>query len=143
MQKEFDVQSLADLDAVADYVLNLTKTYPIVLFHGQMGAGKTTLISKIMEKVSGLDRVSSPTFSLVNEYLLPNNDKIYHFDFYRIKSEEEALDIGLYEYFDSGKICLIEWPSKIENLLPDRFVLLKFELQSPLSRKINISVSHE
>ena len=143
MQKEFDVQSLADLDAVADYVLNLTKTYPIVLFHGQMGAGKTTLISKIMEKVGGLDRVSSPTFSLVNEYLLPNNDKIYHFDFYRIKSEEEALDIGLYEYFDSGKICLIEWPSKIENLLPDRFVLLKFELQSPLSRKINISVSHE
>lgn len=143
MQKEFDVQSLADLDAVADYVLNLTKTYPVVLFHGQMGAGKTTLISKIMEKVGGLDRVSSPTFSLVNEYLLPNNDKIYHFDFYRIKSEEEALDIGLYEYFDSGKICLIEWPSKIENLLPDRFVLLKFELQSPLSRKINISVSHE
>jgi len=143
MQKEFDVHSLADLPAVADYVLNLTKKYPIVLFHGEMGAGKTTLISKMIEQVGGFDRVSSPTFSLVNEYLLPNNDKIYHFDFYRIKSEEEALDIGLYEYFDSGKICLIEWPSKIENLLPDRFVLLKFELQSPLSRKINISVSHE
>ena len=83
-----------------------------------MGVGKTTLIKEIVKQLGVIDNVSSPTFSLVNEYHTQNNSIVYHFDFYRIKNEEEALDMGVEEYFYSQNWCLVEWPNKIENLLP-------------------------
>ncbi len=89
-----------------------------LLFYGDMGAGKTTLIKEIAKQLGYNDIVSSPTFSLVNEYDV-QNDKLYHFDFYRINDEKEALDIGVEEYFYSDHWNLIEWPEKISNILPD------------------------
>jgi len=86
---------------------------------GEMGAGKTTLVSALCALWGVEDAVSSPTFSLVNEYLTAAGDPVYHFDFYRIASEEEAMDMGVDEYFSSGALCLVEWPGRIPGLLPD------------------------
>ena len=90
----------------------------IILFHGDMGVGKTTLIKEICKILGTEDLISSPTFSIVNEYITSNNETIFHFDFYRIDNEEEAYNIGVEDYFDSNHWCLIEWPSVVENLLP-------------------------
>ena len=89
-----------------------------LLFYGQMGVGKTTLIKELCKSLGVLDNISSPTFSLVNEYQTAKNDKVYHFDFYRIEDEEEAYDIGIEDYFDSKNWCFVEWPENIVNLLP-------------------------
>ncbi|MGV6846569.1 MAG: tRNA (adenosine(37)-N6)-threonylcarbamoyltransferase complex ATPase subunit type 1 TsaE [Lutibacter sp.] len=113
MIKEYDLSSL---DEIAIFVLQQTQS-KIILFEGEMGVGKTTLIKAIVEKLGSNDVVNSPTFSLVNEYK-GNENIIYHFDFYRINNEEEAYDIGFEEYLDSNNWCLIEWPNKVENLLP-------------------------
>jgi len=93
----------------------------VVLFFGEMGAGKTTLIKAICRALGVQDEVSSPTFALVNEYESGNGEAIYHFDLYRLKAEEEALDFGVDEYLDSGSFCLVEWPEKIINFLPHNF----------------------
>ena len=89
-----------------------------LLFYGSMGVGKTTLIKEIVKQLGVDDVVSSPTFSLVNEYQSRNGETIYHFDFYRIHNEEEALDIGIEDYFYNNDWCFIEWPEKVKNLLP-------------------------
>lgn len=91
-------------------------------FHGDMGAGKTTLISEICRQLGVEEETVSPTFSIVNEYEDAEGNPIFHFDFYRIDSNEEALDLGLDEYFDSGARCFMEWPEKIEAFLPDETV---------------------
>ncbi|MGQ0828960.1 MAG: tRNA (adenosine(37)-N6)-threonylcarbamoyltransferase complex ATPase subunit type 1 TsaE [Bacteroidota bacterium] len=93
----------------------------VVLFYGEMGVGKTTLIKAICEELEIKDAVSSPTFSIVNEYHTVKGEKIYHFDFYRIKSIDEAYDLGYEEYFYSKSYCLIEWPEKVAELLPLEF----------------------
>lgn len=93
-------------------------TSKIILFHGDMGVGKTTLIKEICKTLGTEDLISSPTFSIVNEYITSNDETIFHFDFYRIDNEEEAYNIGVEDYFDSNHWCLIEWPSVVENLLP-------------------------
>lgn len=111
---------------------------PVLLFYGKMGVGKTTLIKELVKQLGSDDRVSSPTFSLVNEYLNRDGEKIYHFDFYRIKKEEEALDMGVEEYFGSGSWCLIEWPDKIKNLLPLNAVELHLTENDDNTRKIVI-----
>ena len=93
-----------------------------IVFRGEMGAGKTTLIKKICNFLKVKESVSSPTFSLVNEYSTAKRDVVYHFDFYRINDVEEAFDFGVEEYFDSESICLVEWAEKVEELLPTRRV---------------------
>lgn len=93
-------------------------TSKIILFYGDMGVGKTTLIKEICKILGTEDLISSPTFSIVNEYITSNDETIFHFDFYRIDNEEEAYNIGVDDYFDSNHWCLIEWPSVVENLLP-------------------------
>lgn len=108
------------------------------LFFGEMGAGKTTLIKGIARQYGVEDMVQSPTFSLVNEYRNPENDIFYHFDFYRISSETEALDIGVEEYFESGNHCFIEWPEKIPGLLPNRFLRIDIEIISKNSRSVKL-----
>ncbi len=87
-------------------------------FYGEMGAGKTTLIKAICKELGVGDTTSSPTFSIINEYVADSGKPVFHFDFYRINNESEAYDFGYEEYFYSGELCLIEWPEKIENLLP-------------------------
>lgn len=91
----------------------------VIAFYGSMGAGKTTFITALCEALGVRDVVNSPTFTIVNEYRDGAGEPVYHFDFYRINRLSEALDIGLYEYFDSGALCLVEWPEMIEELLPE------------------------
>ena len=109
--------TLEDLPTIASEIIASVKSKQL-LFYGEMGAGKTTLIKEICNQLDVLDTISSPTFSLVNEYETSKNKKVFHFDFYRIEDEEEALDMGIEEYFDNKYWCLIEWPENIKNLLP-------------------------
>lgn len=109
--------SLLNINQVAKDIIKYSE-HKVLLFHGEMGAGKTTLIKEICKELGSDDSISSPTFSIVNEYITLNNDTIYHFDFYRINSKEEAYNIGIEDYFHTDAWCLIEWPSVIKNLLP-------------------------
>jgi len=101
-----------------------------------MGAGKTTLIKSLCEQLGVVDMVTSPTFSIVNEYAGP--EKIYHFDFYRLKTQAEALDLGYEEYFYSGAYCFIEWPAKIPDLLPDHYIRVDIQVLDDNARQIII-----
>lgn len=132
------IYELKDLDEVADWLIVQASGEKIWVFQGQMGAGKTSLIKVLGKKVGLLDEVSSPTFSLVNHYETNQGDTIYHFDFYRLNDPEEALDIGIEEYFYSENYCWIEWPEKLGPYLPDHFLLVKIEYNSPISRKITL-----
>lgn len=114
MNKTYGLLELSD---VAKEVIKETSSKKL-LFFGEMGSGKTTLIKEICKQLGTDDIISSPTFSLVNEYQTSNQEVIYHFDFYRIEDEEEAYDIGIEDYFNSDAWCFIEWPNNIENLLP-------------------------
>tara|TARA_R110002073_G_scaffold128999_2_gene275029 strand:- start:10833 stop:11249 length:417 start_codon:yes stop_codon:yes gene_type:complete len=109
--------SLSELNLVAKEVISHSES-KILLFYGEMGVGKTTLIKEICKELGVKDGISSPTFSLVNEYQSHASEVVYHFDFYRIEKEEEAFDIGIEDYFYSDAWCLIEWPINIQNLLP-------------------------
>ena len=109
--------TLKKLSSIAAEIISSVKNNTL-LFYGEMGVGKTTLIKEICQQLGILDNISSPTFSLVNEYQTSRGEKVFHFDFYRIEEEEEAFDIGIEEYFDSDAWCLVEWPENIENLLP-------------------------
>lgn len=120
MQHEILIQSLSGLEAAASEFLRQTEGHNLIAFYAPMGAGKTTFITALCH-VLGVrdDAVASPTFAIVNEYLSGSGESIYHFDFYRITKDAEALDIGLYDYLDSGCLCLMEWPENIEDLLPE------------------------
>lgn len=115
--------TLEELPAIAKDVIKKSKN-KVLLFYGEMGVGKTTLIKEIVKQLGSFDTVSSPTFSLVNEYHTVNGEKVYHFDFYRINNENEALDIGVEEYFYSDCWCLAEWPEKVKNLVPLNSVMI-------------------
>lgn len=125
----FRCQSLLQLESVAKEIIAALADEKIVAFYGEMGAGKTTLITAICRQLGVTDVASSPTFSIVNEYQTVNQETLYHFDFYRINSEEEAMDLGYENYFYSGDRCFIEWPEKIENLmqLPHSKIRIKVE----------------
>lgn len=125
-----------EIPEIASKILSEVKTR-VVLFYGEMGTGKTTLIKEIAKQLGVNDLMSSPTFSIVNEYQL-NEDKLFHFDFYRIENEEEAYDIGIEEYFYSGYWNLIEWPEKIKNLLPEKSSKIKLINNKDGSRTIII-----
>jgi len=123
---EFTCESLDQLPDIAEKILPLLGVNKVVLFRGGMGVGKTTLIKEMCLAMGVEDSMSSPTFSLVNEYL-SHDGPLYHFDFYRIKEEEEALDMGYEEYFYSGNYCFVEWPEKIKGLLPQDFSEIQIE----------------
>ena len=109
---------LPELSEIAQWLLE-SSPGRVLLFKGPMGSGKTTLIKEITHQLGVEHVTSSPTFSLVNEYHAKDAGTIYHFDFYRIDSINEAMDIGCHEYFDSDRYCFIEWPNKIEQILPE------------------------
>ena len=127
-----------ELGGAARTIVDFAAEQNIWLFYGDMGAGKTTLIKEIARVFGVEDIVQSPTFSIVNEYRNLQDEIFYHFDFYRISKESEALDIGVDEYFDSGACCFIEWPQKIPGLIPDRHLTIEIEITSETSRKINL-----
>jgi tRNA threonylcarbamoyladenosine biosynthesis protein TsaE len=121
-------KELSELESVSERILDMGKHVPVWLFKGHMGAGKTTLIRSLCRCLGVTSSVHSPTFSLVNEYISKEKKIIYHFDFYRIKDEFEALDIGVEEYFDSGNFCFVEWPGKIEGLWPEHYFLINLNV---------------
>ena len=131
------VQSLADLPAAAETIITHAANNRIFLFYGDMGAGKTTLIKSLCSFLGTADAVTSPTFAIVNEYQTPK-DKIYHFDFYRLKNQTEALDMGYEEYFYAGAYCFIEWPEKIPDLLPPHYTSVSIKALNDGSRQVNI-----
>ncbi|MDD4373047.1 MAG: tRNA (adenosine(37)-N6)-threonylcarbamoyltransferase complex ATPase subunit type 1 TsaE [Bacteroidales bacterium] len=126
-QKLFVAARPDDLTEVAAWLSEIRKDFPVMAFYGPMGAGKTTLIKAFCRFENITDEVNSPTFSLVNEYLTQEGESFFHFDFYRIEKLEEAFDIGYENYFYSGNCCLIEWPEKIMQLLPENHV--KIDIQ--------------
>jgi tRNA threonylcarbamoyladenosine biosynthesis protein TsaE len=132
-------QDLSQLDTVAASLLKLGENVPVWLFDGAMGVGKTTLIKKLCALLGVQSMVQSPTFSLVNEYITTKGSTVYHFDFYRIRNEFEALDIGIEEYFDSGAFCFVEWPEKIESLWPYPHLLIKMTLDENQERILEVS----
>ncbi|PQJ72837.1 tRNA (adenosine(37)-N6)-threonylcarbamoyltransferase complex ATPase subunit type 1 TsaE [Polaribacter butkevichii] len=129
--------SLENLSEVASELIASVENKTL-LFYGQMGVGKTTLIKEICKQLGVLDTISSPTFSLVNEYQTSKNESIFHFDFYRIEDEEEALDMGIEEYFDNNDWCLVEWPENIENLLPLDAVQIHLSILNDNQRNIQL-----
>ena len=128
--------SLEDLVQIPQQVIKAAYGRNIWIFEGEMGAGKTTLIKAICKELGVIGHIQSPTFSIVNEYLSSSGKTIFHFDFYSIKNEIEALDFGIEEYFDSGNICLLEWAEKVESLLPNNCFKIKISLTDDLGRNI-------
>ncbi|TGE24589.1 tRNA (adenosine(37)-N6)-threonylcarbamoyltransferase complex ATPase subunit type 1 TsaE [Hymenobacter aquaticus] len=135
---ELSIPTLAALPAAAAQVAPLLAGHSIVVLEGEMGAGKTTFTKALCRALGVADEVSSPTFALVNEYRDGQNRPIYHFDFYRIEDPSEAENIGALEYFDSGYLCLIEWPSRVEALLPPKRLLVTLTVTGPESRLLRL-----
>lgn len=129
--------TLQDVDKVADQLINNVKT-KILLFYGNMGVGKTTLIKEIVKALGSDDETTSPTFSLVNEYSI-KDDLIYHFDCYRIKDVEEAYDFGIEEYLSSNNWCIIEWPERIESIIETQIDRIYLELNPDNSRTLKLN----
>lgn len=136
----FEQVSRDGLTKVASELLKFADSCRVWIFQGDMGAGKTTLIKELGKKLSVTDAMSSPTFSIVNEYWATEKQKVFHFDFYRIKNEAEAADIGVEDYFYSGNYCFIEWPDRIPNLLPDTYAIIKIETTDIDHRTISFTL---
>ena len=134
------VFTLDELELVAQKVID---QHPpkVILFHGEMGVGKTTLIKQLCKTLGVTSATSSPTFSLVNEYETIDNQVVYHFDFYRLKNEMEALDMGADDYFYSGNWCFIEWAEKIPSLIPDEHAVITIELVENGKRHLTLTNS--
>ncbi|MCP2025050.1 tRNA threonylcarbamoyladenosine biosynthesis protein TsaE [Flavobacterium sp. HSC-32F16] len=132
------VFSLDQIQAAAQQILD-SNPKKIILFNGEMGVGKTTLIKQLCKSLGVEDATSSPTFSLVNEYYTSNNQTVYHFDFYRLNKETEALDMGIDDYLYSGNWCFIEWSEKIANLLPEETSTITIELLADGKRELKLN----
>lgn len=129
--------SLDEINEVARQIL-AQNPHKVILFHGEMGVGKTTLIKSLSKELGVNSVTSSPTFSLVNEYQTTNNQIVYHFDFYRLNKETEALDMGADEYFYSGNWCFIEWAEKIPNLIPDAHSVIQIRVLPDGKRSLSL-----
>ena len=135
---EISIKSLDEISKAAQEFVAAMGDKKVFAFYGKMGAGKTTFIKAVCEELGVEDVINSPTFAIVNEYVDGKGEPIYHFDFYRIKKEQEVLDIGYEDYVYSGNVCLMEWPELIENLLPDDAVKVTIEEEKDGSRKVLI-----
>lgn len=133
-----EVRNMEELDQAALQIKRYAEDLKVWLFEGDLGAGKTTLIKRICDHFNITDTVNSPSFSIVNEYRDDKGEKYYHLDFYRIKNEEEAMDIGAEEYIFSGNYCFIEWPSKVSSLLPDHYLSVSISQMPDGTRSLNL-----
>ncbi len=140
MSNTFYANNLQELDEIGNQLLKNSGNQKKIVFYGEMGVGKTTLIKSICKALNVQDIVTSPTFSVVNEYQTDIGNTIFHFDFFRIKEKEELLDLGLEEYIYSDNYCLIEWPEKAEGLLDDNFVEIRMTKNKD-SRTIKVITS--
>ncbi len=131
--------TISEIHRAVESIKPYLDEYKVVLFNGPMGAGKTTLISALCRSLGSTDDLSSPTFSIVNEYD-SKAGTIYHFDFYRINSIEEAFDFGVEEYLYSDKLCFLEWSEKIQELLPTKYLIVNIEIISESERNLNIKL---
>lgn len=131
------IPTLADLPDAAKMILTAIAERRIVVFEGEMGIGKTTMIKELCKQLGVKENTSSPTFSIVNEYQ-SSQGPVYHFDFYRLESAHEALDLGYEEYFFSGHYCFVEWPSRIEALIPDDAVHITLTLTDDYQRILHL-----
>ncbi len=138
MHHEIVIRDPGDLDRAAGQFLEEMGDRKIVAFYAPMGAGKTTFTTAVCRRLGVReDAVSSPTFAIVNEYRRGDGDMMYHFDFYRINRPSEALDIGLYDYLDSGRLCIVEWPENIEDLLPEETLRVRIAVNPDASRTLS------
>ena len=129
MRHELKIESLERIDAAAEEFLSQLGERRIVAFYAPMGAGKTTFTGAVCRALGVReDAVSSPTFAIVNEYRTRDGESVYHFDFYRINKIAEALDIGFFDYIDSGCLCLIEWPENIDSILPEETLCVRIDV---------------
>lgn len=136
MKHEITVQNLEDLDRAAAEFLKEIGNNTLIAFYAPMGSGKTTFTTAICRNLGVTDPVGSPTFAIVNEYMRADGEPMYHFDFYRINKLSEAVEIGLYDYLDSGYLCLMEWPENIEDLLPEETLKVSIHVNPDQSRTI-------
>ena len=135
MEHRIVIPDYSALDAAAKDFLEQTRGHRLIAFHAPMGAGKTTFTTALCRALGvESDAVSSPTFSIVNEYRTKSGESIYHFDFYRITRIAEALDIGFYDYIDSGCLCLMEWPENIVEILPEETLLISISVEADGTR---------
>ncbi|SMD33016.1 tRNA threonylcarbamoyladenosine biosynthesis protein TsaE [Reichenbachiella faecimaris] len=139
---QLKLSELREIDNVAHEIIKYAGNESIWLFDGDMGAGKTTLIKAICKQLGIVDETSSPTFALVNVYENEKGEEFYHFDFYRINNEVEAIDIGADEYFYSGRPCFIEWSEKIPSLIPSKNLKISINLDTERNRIVSLS-KHE
>lgn len=142
---KINISSLDNIEAAAKEFVNLMGDDTVFAFYGDMGAGKTTVINALC-RVLGVeeDTTNSPSFSIVNEYRSDTTaELIYHFDLYRIENLEEAFDIGIEDYFDSGALCLLEWPERIEDILPYDTVKVEIKINDDNTRQLLISRSEQ
>jgi tRNA threonylcarbamoyladenosine biosynthesis protein TsaE len=135
---ELKIKKLEDINSVAAEFIKLVGDKKIFAMHGAMGVGKTTFVKAVCEEMGVLDTINSPTFAIVNEYRTPSDNIIYHFDFYRIDDVKEAYDFGYEDYFYSNAMCFIEWPEKIDSILPNDTVEVHFAEEADGSRSIRI-----
>ena len=136
--KRLSIDSEDQLHEVAEALLDSLDGRTVVALRGEMGAGKTTLVRAVAEQLGASDQVTSPTFALVNQYEGAEGERIFHFDFYRIEDEREAFDLGYEEYFYSGDLCFVEWPEKIEGLLPEEMMEVRITVDGPTERTFEI-----
>lgn len=138
MQHKLSIKDLQSIDAVANTFLEETEGRNLIAFYAPMGAGKTTFTSAICRALGvSSDAISSPTFAIVNEYRTMRGESVFHFDFYRLKGPAEALDIGLYDYLDSGCRCLMEWPENIEEIIPEETLKVSIKVEDDGSRTVS------
>ena len=138
MHHEIEIPTLSALDMAAERFLKEIGDNRMIALYGSMGAGKTTFTTALCRRLGVVeDAVSSPTFAIVNEYRTASGEPMYHFDFYRIERLSEALDIGFYDYVDSGCLCIMEWPENIEDLLPEETLRVSISVLPDGSRKLS------
>lgn len=133
------ISAIDELPGVAGKLLSFANEERVFLFYGEMGAGKTTFIKALCTQLGVTDNVSSPTFSIVNEYSSPGGS-VYHFDFYRLKDQSEAYDLGYEDYLYSGQYCLIEWPEKIPDLIPTGVIKVSLEVSDDGKRSLTAEI---
>ena len=137
MKQEIIIRGIEDLERAAGEFLEKIGNNTLIAFFAPMGSGKTTFTTAICKVLGVTDPVGSPTFAIVNEYMRADGDPMYHFDFYRINKLSEAIEIGLYDYLDSGYLCIMEWPENIEEILPEETLKVQITVNPDQSRTVS------